>query len=231
MTIDLADPDKKSKSLSYVCDKILRWSLSKDLYVPISGDCIEGFETRQVRNRVAAKLWLYKQVLLILWHHLPTTQKGSLMFIISSLIVTVIIIMTFWLGGEFSIYINLPSLLIVAVPAILAPFIIAGKASVGNAFKMLVDSTLLNDCDTPSRYVEVFDVISKTAMLMGWFGIVSGAIAIASNVEAGSFTTVIGPAFAVLCITLLYALIIKMFCYLAKLRILSSSKAIHKVTN
>lgn len=146
------------------------------------------------------------------------------MFIVGSFILTVIILMTFWLGGPLSLFVNLPSLVIVLVPALIAPFIMQNKQVVAGAFMALFQSTKLRK--SYKGYKEVFKTIDKTAMLMGWFGVVSGAIAIASNVTPDTFQDVIGPALAVMALTLLYALIIKVFCYFAVLRIISSNAAV-----
>jgi hypothetical protein len=146
------------------------------------------------------------------------------MFIIACFIVTGIILMTFWLGGPLGLFVNLPSLVIVLVPALIAPFIMQNKQIVAGAFMALFKSASLPQ--SYDGYKEVFKTIDKTAMLMGWFGVVSGAIAIASTVTPDTFQDVIGPALAVMALTLLYALIIKVFCYFAILRIISSNAAV-----
>lgn len=94
---------------------------------------------------------------------------------------------------------------------------ILNKAHVTGAFKALVNSN--SPIDNLDNYKTVFEIVGKVSMLMGWFGVISGAISMASNIEPEVFANVFGPAFAVMSLTLLYALIVKVFCYFAILRI------------
>lgn len=198
-------------------NSIIDWSVPHELQEVIKGDLSEGFCNKLNSSKLPSYFWLYKQAILIFWHFSPNTQRGSLMFILSFLVISGIILMTFWLGGPLSMFFNLPSLIIVLVPALLAPFMVLKKNNVIGAFKALFDSnSTISDLD---NYRHVFEIVSKVSMLMGWFGVISGAISIGSNMEPETFADVFGPAFAVMSLTLLYALIVKVFCYFAVLRI------------
>lgn len=198
-------------------NSIIDWSVPHELQEVIKGDLSECFCNKLNSSKLRSYFWLHKQAILIFWHFSPNTQRGSFMFIFSFLVIWGIILMTFWLGGSLSMFFNLPSLIIVLVPALLAPFIVLNKNNVFGAFKALVDSnSTINDLD---NYRHVFEIVGKVSMLMGWFGVISGTISIGSNIEPETFSDVFGPAFAVMSLTLLYALIVKVFCYFAVLRI------------
>lgn len=198
-------------------NSIIDWSVPYELQDVIKGDLSESFCNKLNSSDVASYFWLYKQAILILCYFSTNTQRGSLMFILSFLVIWGVILMTFWLGGPISMFFNLPSLIIVLVPALIAPFMLLKKNHVIGAFKALIDSnSSINDIDS---YKHVFEIVGKTSMLMGWFGVISGAISIGSNIKPETFASVFGPAFAVMSLTLLYALIIKVFCYFAVLRI------------
>lgn len=181
----MEDNDTGSNSQDYIMpasvSSLIDWCVPFELREVIKGDVSEGLFNRLTHTKLAAYVWLFKQVIAILWHFSPTTQRGSMMFIFSFLVVSSIIMMTFWLGSPPSMYFN------------------------------LIQKT--------------FQVIEKVAIMMGWFGVISGAIAIASNVEPEVFPRVFGPAFAVMSLTLLYALIVKVFCYLAILRLHGRARA------
>jgi hypothetical protein len=213
--IPTSNPDYY-KMPSYITS-IIAWCVPFDLQEAIKGDIAEGLFNRLIKGNLLAYIWLCKQIIAILWHFSPATQRGSLMFIFGSILVSGIILMTFWLGGSLQIFFDLPSLIIVMVPALIAPFLTLSKDNVFDAFKILFDSN--TSPDNLETHQRVFETMDKTAMLMGWFGVISGSIAIAGNVNVDSFEQVFGPAFAVMALTLLYALIVKVFCYFAVLRI------------
>jgi hypothetical protein len=209
--------DAEHFSLPIIVTSIIDWSAPCELSEFIKGDISEGLFLRLAEGKPRAYFWLFKQVVAILWHFSPSTQKGSIMFIFSFTIISAVVLMTFWMAGPVSMFFNVPSLIIVVIPAVLAPFLAFIKNDIYCAFKALIDSNM--PAENVAKYQRVFEIIGKVAMLMGWFGVISGAIAIASNVKVDTFAQVFGPAFAVMSLTLLYALIIKVFCFFAILRI------------
>lgn len=208
-----------SSALLNISNHILKWSLPNDLHEPIYGDLHEQFHIINKQSAFKACLWLIQQICSVLWHFSHSTQRGTYMFLISIFSIIAIVLMTFWLGGELSMYFDIPSILIVCLPAILVSLMAVGKETFMSSFKLLLNTHLLNEREETGEHVKTFEVMGKTAMLMGWFGIVTGAIAIASNITAEMFASVFGPAFAVMCLTLLYSLMMKTFCYVAVLRL------------
>ena len=137
------------------------------------------------------------------------------MFAILIVIISAIMLMTFKLGGHLTFFYNVPSLVIVLVPALIAPFLVGSKHDVLKAWIALFNRESLVNCKNPKQYIEMFDAMGKTAMMMGWFGVVSGAVSVGSNVEPSEFPKVVGPIFAVLILTLLYGVMVKIFCHFA----------------
>jgi len=203
---------------------MIDWCVPFDLQEAIKGDITEGLFNRLTKDKLSAYIWLCRQIITIFWHFSPSTQKGSFMFMFISILVSGIIFMTFWLGGSLQMFFDLPSLIIVMVPALVAPFLTLSKKEIVDAFKALFDSN--TPPDNADTYQKVFEIMDKVAMLMGCFGVISGAITIAGTVNADDFGQIFGPAFAVMALTLLYSLIIKVFCYFAILRINSFRSAI-----
>jgi chemotaxis protein MotA len=208
-----------SSPILNITNHILKWSLPQDLHEPIYGDVHEQFHFINRQSALKAYFWLILQTCSVLWHFSHSTQRGTFMFLISIFSIIAIVLMTFWLGGELSMYFDVPSILIVCLPAILVSLMAVGKETFMSSFKLLLNTHLLNEIEETDEHVKTFEVMGKTAMLMGWFGIVTGAIAIASNIKAEMFASVFGPAFAVMCLTLLYSLMMKTFCYVAVLRL------------
>ena len=145
------------------------------------------------------------------------------MFILSLFGFLSIVFMTFSLGGGLPLFFNFPSIIIVFIPALLAGFISVGRDQFVKSLSLLVDSHKLSKCKVPEKSIRFFDVVGNMAMLMGWFGVISGAASMAASIEPEIFHQVIGPATSVCLLTLLYAVIVKGICYLAKQRILSCS--------
>lgn len=139
------------------------------------------------------------------------------MFLIAFFVMSSVVIMAMWLGGELSQFFNIPSLIIVLPPALLFARASVNATVFKQAFRCLIDSKLKQSLSTTQPHAKMFNVMGNTAMLMGWFGVVAGAIAMASNIEPEIFKDVIGPATAVCLLTLLYALVIKAACYVAEL--------------
>lgn len=126
----------------------------------------------------------------------------------------IVVLMTFLLGGEMSMYFNIPSLLIVVPPALIFARAATSKASFSQAFAYALDTNQTISVRELKQAGKVFSVMGNTAMWMGWFGVISGAVAMASHIKSEDFAEVIGPATAVCLLTLLYGVIIKVLCYL-----------------
>jgi hypothetical protein len=114
---------------------------------------------------------------------------------------------------------NVPSLLIVIPPAVFLTLACSSKKSVQNAFIVMLSERLDFEKIELVTAKQVFNTFGNMNMLMGWIGVIIGAIAMASNIETEVFSQVFGPAFAVCLLTLFYALLIKTLCYGAEAKI------------
>lgn len=204
---------------------ILSWSIPVALQDPIIGDIEEGLEKRADHSLPTTLIWLYKQTFSLIWHYMLAAQKGTIMFFLGLLTLLAVIAMTFVLGGGASLYVDIPSGIIVFTPALIVGFISVGKKQFFESFHMILDMQKLTNTEVTEKDVRVFDVMSTTATIMGWFGVVSGIVAMSANIKAEVFSTVFGPSLAVCLLTLLYSIIVKAVCYMAKQHILSN--AIH----
>ena len=202
--------------------RIVQWAVPDELQEPIAGDLLEEYYDRYQRGKPSATLWLYRQCFSTVTHFAFKTQRGSLMFLIALLVLSSVVLMALWLSGELSQFVNIPSLIIVVPPALLFARASVSAEVFKQAFKCLVDSKYKTSLESTKPHAKMFNVMGNSAMLMGWFGVVAGAIAMASNIEPEIFKDVIGPATAVCLLTLMYALIMKAFCYVAELSLMAS---------
>jgi len=209
--------DLKTQSLPEFYEKLLLWCVPAELQSPIMGDCCEEFSARN--NSLQAHIWLSRQTLSLLFRFMSTTQKGTLMFAIAVTALIAVFAMTLYLGGGISIFINVPSMLIVLPPALIFAWISSPPTVFKQAFACLFNDQRIQQLEDNEAHAAVFSVMGKTAMLMGWFGVVSGAISMVSHLTPDIFADAVGPATAVTFLTLMYAFIIKALCYLAELKL------------
>jgi flagellar motor component MotA len=125
------------------------------------------------------------------------------------------------LGGDLSMFANLPSLLVVIPPAIFATLAATSKQARSNAWSLLFSEAIELDTSKLKAAKQVFTILGNMSMLMGFIGVVINAVAMASNIEPETFSGVFGSAFAVCLLTLFYALLIKALCYAAEAKIQS----------
>jgi hypothetical protein len=107
----------------------------------------------------------------------------------------------------------------VVPPALILTFASSSKQSSSNAFRVLFSENLNLSREELIAAKQLYTTFGNMNMLMACIGVVIGAIAIASNIEAKVFSQVFGPAFAVCVLPLLYALLIKTLCYGAEAKI------------
>lgn len=207
--------------LPAIIERLLQWSTPAELFIPIAGDCEEEYCARRQINPASAGLWLAVQTFKIVMRFAFHTQRGTCMFLFALVLLAAAVVMVFVLSGELSMFFNMPSFLLVVPPAIAFARVSATGEVFKGAINALFNSQSTFDQKTSAQYRGVFSAMAKSAMILGWFGVVTGCIAIASNVEPEVFSQVIGPATAVCLLTLLYALIVKAFCFLAELKIQS----------
>ena len=145
------------------------------------------------------------------------------MFLIACTAFAVIIAMACTLGGPGGMFINVPSAIIVFIPALLAAKVRLGDDSMTQMFKTLFSGNVNVSEKTKAAYQASLSTMANVAITAGWLGVLIGAVAIASNVEPQHFTQMIGPAFAVCILTILYGYIVKAFCMLADAQLAKSN--------
>jgi hypothetical protein len=82
-------------------------------------------------------------------------------------------------------------------PALILTFAGSSKQSRNNAFGVLFSEDLNLSREELITAKQLFTTFGNMNMLMGRIGVIIGAIAIASNIEAKVFSQIFGPVFAV----------------------------------
>jgi chemotaxis protein MotA len=209
----------KAKCPPALSEKLLSWCLPEELKDPILGDLAEEYLTKQSHTSLQANYWYNRQALRTSLQFITKTRRGFIMFILSILVFSAAIIMAMVMSGHYTMFINVPSLLIVIPPALLITFACSSKQTVKQAFHFTFSERVDFDKGELLCAKKVFNLLGNMNMLMGWIGLVIGAIAIASNIEPEVFSIAIGPALAVCFLTVFYALIVKALCYAAEAKI------------
>ena len=214
-----------------VAELILTWSLPAVIRDQLIGDLYEEFYEllEGGTDPVRAHFWFWRQslstTLLYLWK-----EKGGLMaFVVSIFIFGGITLLAMILGSELKHYWDGASFLIVIPPAI--AFGIA--ASSIKAYKDSLSLSFVDHVEVDKRDAigacRFLTVTGTTAMYLGFFTTMIGWVAMAANIKAEEFVDVIGPAFAVSVLTIMYGMILKVLCYTAenkiRFRYLASSSA------
>ena len=196
--------------------KFLNWALPDSLRDPVLGDLFEEFQQQRATNPSSAKSWYRKQAFRSAMQFLWKTKRGLLMFIFSVLIFVGFAYMGMWFAGEPSMFVDVPSLLLV-VPA---SFAFAIAATSWQTFKQRFSFLVDDEAEVSEQQLvnagTMFKVFGNTAVLSGVVTTLIGAVAIGSNLEPENFSNHFGPAFAVCILTLLYGFGIKTICYVAE---------------
>jgi flagellar motor component MotA len=137
------------------------------------------------------------------------------MFLLGIFGFVIVVTLGMMLSGDISMFNNVPSLLMVILPALLITLSSSSKQSRKNAFQVLFSEDVILDNTELNAAKHTFSTFGNMNMLMGWIGVIIGAIAMTANIESAVF----GPAVAVCALTLLYALLIKTLCYAAEAKI------------
>lgn len=198
----------------------LSWALPQELHDAVMGDLIEEYQ-EQVANSglIKGQIWYWRQALLSAVAFIQQTQRGFIMFLISLLIFIAVTFMGMELGFETSAYIDVPSVILVVLPAVFFSIAITSISDLKNGGIMLLSDKAEFSTLQLLLAKQSFHVLGNTALLMGVFSSLLGAIAIASNLSAEEFSSVFGPAVGVCLLTLYYGLAIKIICYVAEQKI------------
>ncbi|MBP6739902.1 MAG: MotA/TolQ/ExbB proton channel family protein [Leptospiraceae bacterium] len=114
--------------------------------------------------------------------------------------------------------INIPSALIVLIPAFIAPIAAYGKLIYKEAFSAVFTSKEINP-ENKEAMVNVFKLIGDVAVGFGWLGTLIGAVAMLLNLGSGN-PSAVGEGIAADLITILYGYTVKYgFCVLAEHKI------------
>lgn len=200
-------------------EKFLHWSLPAELKEPVLGDLTEEYMQLSISQPFKANYWYTRQAIQTGLQFLTQTKRGLIMFLIGIIVLVSMTLMAMIMSGELMMFVNVPSFLIVIPPALIITFASSEKKSRSNAFKLLFSEDLLLSKADLNSAKHIFTTFGNMTMLMGWIGVIIGAIAMASNIKSEVFSDVFGPAFAVCVLTLLYALLIKALCYAAEAKI------------
>ena len=138
------------------------------------------------------------------------------MLLISLLVFIGFTLMGMWFSGGVDMFIDVPSFLIV-IPSTIA-FTVA--ATSWQRCKLAITHFVSQEADfAPQDLViskQVYSMFGNVSLWLGSAMTVLGWIAIGSNLDDPSS---FGPAFAVSVLTLLYAMLIKIVCYVAEQKI------------
>jgi flagellar motor component MotA len=200
-------------------EKFLHWTLPNELKVPILGDLAEEYVCLAAQTPLKANYWYTRQALCTSLQFLTKTKTGLIMFVFGVAVFVTFIFIAMIMSGDILIFLNVPSLLIVMPPVVFLTLACSSKKSVQHAFTVMLSERLDFEKIELVTAKQVFNTFGNMNMLMGWIGVIIGAIAMTSNIESEVFSQVFGPAFAVCLLTLFYALLIKTLCYAAEAKI------------
>lgn len=204
----------------WIAQRCLIWALPKKLQEIVLGDLEEEFQQKYLEEgNSTAQFWYIRQAFLTSLTYMQQTQRGMLMFAISMILFVGMVGMAFLLSGELSMFFNIPSLLVVLPPAVFFAFAATSKQAIQDGMKLMLDDQFVPNKTQLLSSKRAFITLGNTAMLTGWLGFFIGLIAISSNMEPEVFKDAIGPAMAVCLLTVLYAYILKIPCYLIEQKI------------
>jgi chemotaxis protein MotA len=147
------------------------------------------------------------------------------MFIFSFIVFIALTLWAMWLGGEISLFWNLPSFLLVIPPAILFAVGATSSGELKMTFTLLFD-----DGKTPSAHqakisCRFLSVLGNSALLLGLLMTTLGLVSMGSYINAENIRTHLGASFGVALLTSIYAIFLKILCYI------SEQKIQHKLDN
>jgi hypothetical protein len=210
---------------SAVAEKLLSWSLPATIREQLIGDLFEQFEQMQSEGNQtsAAQIWFWRQSVSTALFYLWQEKGGIMAFIMSVVIFIGMTLLVMLLGGRLAFYWDIPSLMIVILPAIAfgiaASSVDAGKNSLALAFVDHLDSDLANLKQSAKAACCFLDVTGTSAIWLALMSTLIGWASMGANIEAAVFSTVFGHAFAISILTLIYGLMLKLLCYAAEKKI------------
>ena len=200
-----------------IAEALLEKVLPADLKEPLLGDLEEEFQQIQFnQSKQACQIWYWRQALLTSFHFFNQTQKALIMFAFSVLFFAALTIFAMELSGGSSMFFDVPSLIITLPPALVFTLAVTSPGNVKQAFSCLFSGHVDSLRQVKSSAM-VFNVLGNSCLWMGALMTLLGWVAMGSHIED---VAVFGPAFAVSVLTLLYAMGVKLVCYVAAQRIM-----------
>lgn len=193
--------------------QLLHWALPDELKEPVMGDLEEEYLQLSNSNPALAQRWYRRQALRSAWQFIRKTKRGFIMLLVSIAIFVGFTIMGMMMSGGVTMFIDVPSLMI-TLPATVA-FTIA--ATSWPRCKQAIAHFVSQSEDFAAEDLiiskQVFSMFGNINLWVGAAMTLLGWVAIGSNLDDPSS---FGPAFAVSVLTLLYAMLIKIVCYVAE---------------
>lgn len=206
-----------------IASQFLSWALPEDLIEPVLGDLSEEYLQR-ISNKqlISAKYWYWRQAVKSGIQFMFKTQRGFVMFIFSILLFLGFTFMAMFLAGGAIMYIDTASILTIFPPAIAFTYASTSMNEVNRAFVLLLGNDASHNDQVYRSSKRVFSVLGNSGVLLGIFMTLIGWVAMGSQIDDAS---VIGTAFSVSILTLVYGLALKMLCYVAEQKIQTLSES------
>ncbi|MBO1256291.1 MotA/TolQ/ExbB proton channel family protein [Alteromonas sp. 5E99-2] len=202
-----------------LAEKFVKWSVPNELEEPLLGDLAEEYLELLSTHPQKANFWYTRQALYTGLQFLTQTKSELIMFIFGILVFFGVVVLSMWGAGSIGIFSNIPSLLIVIPPAVLITMAASTKQTRKDAIQLLFNEQIPVEKVNMLQAKQVYTTLGNMSMLMGWIGIVIGAIGMSNNITVEGFSHVFGPSLAVCLLTLYYGLVIKGLCYAAEAKI------------
>lgn len=199
-----------------LAEALLEKVLPVQLKEPVLGDLEEEFHQIQLsRSKQACQLWYWRQALITSFHYANQTQKALIMFVVSVVLFAALTLFAMELSGGVAMFVDVPSIIITLPPALAFTIAVTSVAD----FKRALGNLLSGHVDSLRQVkssVKVFDVLGNTSLWLGGLMTLLGWVSMGSHIKE---VEVIGPAFAVSILTFMYAMGIKVVCYVAAQRL------------
>lgn len=203
-----------------LAEKWLSYCMPSRLREPVLGDLWETYQAYASEyGQLHARAWYIKQVVQSSMRFILRYKRGMVMFILSLAMFFGVTLMAMWFSGSLLMFVNVPSLIIVLPVSIAFAIASSSLADFKKAFSVVMSEERSWSASEYLSAQHVFNVMGNSAVMLGWFGVILGAIAMASNIEKEMFADVIGPATSVCLLTLLYGYVVKILCFTATQRI------------
>jgi chemotaxis protein MotA len=211
----------KNKHEMVLANKLLSWCLPASIREAVIGDLEETYYLKQQQGLapIAIQYWYWQQTFNLAYRFMPTTQRGLIMFILSLIVFMSMMVFGMVLGADVTAFIDVPSAMLVFPPAIFFAIAATSWQEFTFAFGCVVSDERSFSERELVQSKRVFSVLGNSALWCGGITTLIGWVAMASNISAQEFSSVIGPAFAVSILTFYYGAIVKLICYVAAQRI------------